>query len=97
MKKKHDPYINKMIFGKYVIRKKIGKGTFCTVYQGVNKETNEKIALKVEKREKNDPCTLENEALRLVYLKGEGIPKVYCYGNNAAHNLLVEELLGKSL
>ena len=94
---KHDPYINKLIFSKYLIRKKIGKGSFGTVYQGVNTTTNEKIALKVEKREKNDPGTLENEALRLVYLQGEGIPKVYCYGNNLVHNLLVEELLGKSL
>ena len=94
---KHDPYINKLIFSKYLIRKKIGKGSFGTVYQGVNTSTNEKIALKVEKREKNDPGTLENEALRLVYLQGEGIPKVYCYGNNLVHNLLVEELLGKSL
>ena len=94
---KHDPYINKLIFTKYLIRKKVGKGSFGTVYQGINTATNEKIALKVEKREKNDQGTLENEALRLVYLQGEGIPKFYCYGNNLAHNLLVEELLGKSL
>ena len=97
MSSKHDPYINKLVFSKYLIRKKVGKGSFGTVYQGVNTTTNEKIALKVEKREKNDPGTLENEALRLVYLQGEGIPRVYCYGNNLLHNLLVEELLGKSL
>ena len=94
---KHDPYINKLIFSKYLIRKKIGKGSFGIVYQGVNTSTNEKIALKVEKREKNQAGTLENEAMRLVYLQGEGIPKVFCYGNNQSHNLLVEELLGKSL
>ena len=94
---RHDPYIKKLIFSKYLIRKKIGKGSFGTVYQGINTSNNEKIALKVEKRDKNDPGTLENEALRLVYLQGEGIPSVYCYGNNIEHNLLVEELLGKSL
>ena len=94
---RHDPYINKLIFSKYLIRKKIGKGSFGTVYQGINTSNNEKIALKVEKREKNDSGTLENEALRLVYLQGEGVPCVYCYGNNLYHNLLVEELLGKSL
>ena len=94
---RHDPYINKLIFSKYLIRKKIGKGSFGTVYQGINTSNNEKIALKVEKREKNDSGTLENETLRLVYLQGEGVPCVYCYGNNLYHNLLVEELLGKSL
>ena len=94
---RQDPYINKLIFSKYLIRKKIGKGSFGTVYQGVNTSTNEKIALKVEKRDKNSSGTLENEALRLVCLQGDCIPKVYCYGNNYVHNLLVEELLGKSL
>ena len=94
---KHDPYINKLIFSKYLIRKRIGKGSFGVVYQGLNTSTNEKIAIKIEKREKNQQGTLENEAMRLVYLQGEGIPKVYCYGNNQSHNLLVEELLGKSL
>ena len=94
---KHDSYINRLIFSKYLIRKKIGKGSFGVVYQGLNTSTNEKIAIKVEKREKNQQGTLENEAMRLVYLQGEGIPKVYCYGNNQSHNLLVEELLGKSL
>ena len=94
---KQDPYINRLIFSKYLIRKKIGKGSFGIVYQGLNTSTNEKIALKVEKKEKNQQGTLENEAMRLVYLQGEGIPKVYCYGNNQSHNLLVEELLGKSL
>ena len=94
---KQDPYINKLVFSKYLIRRRIGKGSFGTVYQGVNTETNEKIALKAEKRKKNETGTLENEALRLVYLQGEGIPRVHCYGNNQIHNLLVEELLGKSL
>ena len=94
---KHDSYINRLIFSKYLIRKKIGKGSFGVVYQGLNTSTNEKIAIKVEKRDKNQQGTLENEAMRLVYLQGEGIPKVYCYGNNQSHNLLVEELLGKSL
>ena len=92
-----DPYINKILFTKYLIRKKIGKGSFGTVYQGLNTTTGERIAMKVEKKEKSSVETLENEALRLVYLAGEGIPRVYCYGTNLVHNFLVEELLGQSL
>ena len=97
MSRHGDPYINRLIFSRYKIQKRVGKGSFGTVYQGVAKETNEKVAIKIEKREKNDPGTLETEAYRLIYLQGEGIPKIYCYGNNQSHNLLVEELLGKSL
>ena len=92
-----DPYINRLIFSRYLIQKRVGKGSFGTVYQGIIKDSNEKVAVKIEKREKNDTGTLETEAYRLIYLQGEGIPKIFCYGNNQSHNLLVEELLGRSL
>ena len=51
----------------------------------------------MEVREHNNSGTLETEAYRLLYIQGEGIPKIYCYGNNQTHNILVQELLGKSL
>ena len=54
------------------------------------------MAIKVEKGGKNDPGTLENQALRLVYLHDWGIKIVYCYGNNLVQNLFIEELSGKS-
>ena len=92
-----DPYINRLLFSRYLIEKRVGKGSFGTVYQGQIKNTNDKVAIKIEKREKNDIGTLETEAYRLIYLQGEGIPKIFCYGNNKSHNILVEELLGKSL
>ena len=41
-------YSDKENSSKYLIRKKIGKGSFGTVYQGINTSNNEKIALKVE-------------------------------------------------
>ena len=33
----------------------------------------------------------------MIYLKGDGVPKVYCYGNDNKNNILVMELLGKCL
>ena len=40
----HDSYINKLIFSKYLIRKKIGQGSFGTVYKGIDTINNQKIA-----------------------------------------------------
>ena len=92
-----DQYINRTIFSKYKILKKIGKGSFGTVYSGIIILTEKEIAIKIEKKDKLKKGTLESEAHKLIYIQGEGIPKIYCFGNNMTHNLLVIELLGKSL
>ena len=92
-----DQYINRTIFSKYKILKKIGKGSFGTVYSGIIILTEKEIAIKIEKKDKIKKGTLESEAHKLIYIQGEGIPKIYCFGNNMTHNLLVIELLGKSL
>ena len=40
---------------------------------------------------------LEKEAYYLYLLKGFGIPKIISYGFSGNYNILIEELLGKSL
>ena len=94
---KNDPNINKVIFSDYLIQKKIGKGSFGTVYSGIVISTNQRIAFKLEKRNGDCPGILETEACRLYLLQGEGIPKIVCYGNNRTDNILIQELLGYSL
>ena len=44
-----DQYINRIIFSKYKILKKIGKGSFGTVYSGKTILTEKEIAVKIEK------------------------------------------------
>lgn len=87
------------IFEKYKISSQIGKGSFGTVYSGVNIITKEQIAVKTEMRgSKNQNCLLESEAYKLVTLRGfKGIPKVFQFGKIKGYNVLVMELLGKSL
>ena len=62
-----DPYKNHIIFQKYLVKNRIGKGSFGTVYSGIITQTHEKIAIKFEKREKGKNGTLETEACRLIY------------------------------
>jgi len=52
--------------------------------------------MKFEQRSQ-DTNLLESEAYRLLYLKGEGIPEVYSYGNDRLYNILIIELLNKTL
>ena len=88
-----------VIFNKYIIENKIGKGSFGTVYTAINQETNEKVAVKTEiNNNKVQVGLLESEYLRMNALKGYiGIPKVYQFGKVKGFNILIMELLGKSL
>lgn len=83
-------------YNKYKVVKKIGEGSFGQIYQALNVTNDEMIALKLEKKdEKND--LLETESYILAYLKGKGIPYVKSYGYSGSWNVLVMELLGKSI
>ena len=61
-----------------------------------NINTKEKCALKLEKKT-NSQNLLENEAYTIAYLKGFGIPSIKSFGFSGEYNILVMELLGKSL
>ena len=86
----------KIYFKKYKIKKLISKSSCCRVYEGININNNEPVALKFEKRQ-GQYKLLESEAFFLINLKGFGIPKIITYGKVVGYNLLVEELLGKSI
>ena len=88
--------INKIILKKYKVLKRIGKGSFGSVYLGKNIQKNDYIAIKLESRNQNDTI-LQKETYILYSLKGFGIPEVISYGQNLKYNILIQELLGKSI
>ena len=63
---------------KYQILKVIGDGTYGKVYSGVNKETNEKVAIKILKNKMSswEECVLQNEVRFLGKLNNENIVKL---------------------
>lgn len=88
--------LNKIIFGKFQIIKKEGKGVFSTVFSGKNINNQMRVAMKIQ--EKSELFgELEKEAYFLFQLKGLGIPKIISYGHYGRYNILILELLGKSL
>ena len=89
-----DPLIGKIIFNKYKIINRLGGGTFGSIYSAIF--NNKYYAVKFELRKKGDSL-LENECYIMNALKSPYLPKIKMLGYNDSYNILVMELMGKSL
>ena len=90
-----DPIINKTFFKKYKATKKIAEGAFGTIYEGINLNTKDQIAIKIEDQSQYD--ILEKEAYILYNIKGFGIVELISFGRYKKYKLMVQPLLGTSL
>ena len=90
----YDDILGQTFFNKYLCIKKLGKGSFGSIFQAVYDK--EEYALKFEDRKKHYDL-LQNEAGLMNYLKGPNIPMIKSYGFNSEYNILVMQLLGKDL
>jgi serine/threonine protein kinase len=88
--------LDTIIFKKYKPIKIISKSKFYYAYLGknINDKANVMIKCNIRNLKIN---TLENEAYLLYYLKGIGIPKIITFGRHRKFNILIEQLLGKSI
>lgn len=87
-----------IIFGsKYKTVKKIGSGSFGEIFQGINIETNELVAIKLEKLSTRHPQLIYESKLIKLLQGAPGIPAVHWFGSEGAFNTMVLDLLGPSL
>ena len=93
-KPKEDPLIGQILLNKYLIIKKLGEGSFGLIYSA--KTQHNWYAVKLESRNRCQNL-LENEACIMYYLRGKRIPAIKSYANDLNFNILVMELMGKSL
>ena len=89
-----DDIIGRLFFKKYKCIKKLGEGSFGQIYEAIY--NNEHFALKFENIEQNFNL-LETEATIMNYLKGPNIPFIKSFGSSGNYNILIMQLLGKSL
>ena len=89
-----DLIIGKLFFSKYKAIKKLGEGSFGKVYKA--EFNGEEFAIKMEEKSKENGL-LEMEATIMSYLKGPNIPKIYSFGYSGSYNILIMQLLDKSL
>ena len=92
-KEKEIQFNLQIVFNKYSIIRQIGKGSFGTVFAGINTKTNEKVAIKTEvQTDKPNLSLLESESHKLNSLRNSiGIPKIYEFGKVDGFNILVKE------
>ena len=91
---KLDPMIGRIFFNKYTLVKKLGEGSFGSIYSA--KSDTNWFALKFEDKNKGQNL-LENEAYIMSYLRSKRIPFIKSFGFSGEYNVLVMELMGKSL
>ena len=85
---------------KFIIGKYIAGGSFGRLYKGKNIQTNEEVAIKMEKKSIEKP-QLPFEFAFFRKLKAEaqqqkGIPKIHYFGPCGQWHALVMDLLGPS-
>ena len=91
-----DNLINELLLSKYKLLKKIGKGSFGNIYICKDIISNQFFAAKLENKESNINI-LEKEYKTMKNINIYKIPYVKEYGSNNIYNILIMQLLGKSL
>ena len=94
--KEKDNLIDKILLSKYKLIKKLGKGSFGNVYLCKDITSNEFFAAKLQNKS-NNINMLENEYKIMKNIIIDKIPSVKQYGSNNIYNILIMQLLGKSL
>jgi serine/threonine protein kinase len=86
-----------MIAGKYIVGDKIGNGSFGEIYRGTNVRTGEEVAIKMESAQTRNPQLLRETKIYRCLHGIVGIPSVRWFGVADDNNVMVIDLLGKSL
>ena len=92
----NDSFIGTILFHKYTLMKKLGEGSFGRIYSAKENSTNNWYAVKLENKNRSQNL-LESEAYIMSYLNGPRIPMVKSFGYTGDYNVLIMELMGKSL
>ncbi|XP_059311472.1 casein kinase 1-like protein 1 [Lycium ferocissimum] len=88
----------RVVGNKYLLDRKIGRGTFSEIYHGTDIHTHAEVAVKMEKFEtQSSPKVLYEAKLYGILQGGTGIPNTRCFGVERNYIVLVMDLLGPSL
>mmetsp|Transcript_21463 Transcript_21463/g.36332 ORF Transcript_21463/g.36332 Transcript_21463/m.36332 type:complete len:428 (-) Transcript_21463:192-1475(-) len=82
---------------KFKLGRKIGSGSFGDIYHGTNMTTGEEVAIKLETVKTKHPQLLRETKIYRSLNGVVGIPSVRWFGVEGDYNVMVIDILGKSL
>ncbi|KAI3772970.1 hypothetical protein L6452_04166 [Arctium lappa] len=86
-----------VVGGKYKFGRKIGSGSFGELYLGVNIQSGEEVAIKLEPTKTKHPQLHYESKIYMLLQGGTGIPNLKWFGVEGEYNIMVIDLLGPSL
>ncbi|XP_072989168.1 casein kinase 1-like isoform X1 [Typha latifolia] len=86
-----------VVGGMFKLGKKIGSGSFGELFLGVNVQSGEEVAVKLEPVKTKHPQLHYESKLYTLLQGGNGIPHLKWFGVEGEHNIMVIDLLGPSL
>ncbi|KAI5649589.1 hypothetical protein M9H77_35594 [Catharanthus roseus] len=86
-----------VIGGKFKLGRKIGSGSFGELYLGVNVQTGEEVAVKLEPLKTKHPQLHYESKLYMLLQGGTGVPHLKWFGVEGEYSAMVIDLLGPSL
>lgn len=89
--------MDQVLGGKFKMGRKIGSGSFGELFLGVNIQTGEEVAIKMESVKTKHPQLHYESKLYMLLQGGTGVPHLKWFGVEGEHNVMVIDLLGPSL
>ncbi|KAK3028137.1 hypothetical protein RJ639_038998 [Escallonia herrerae] len=86
-----------VVGGKFKLGRKIGSGSFGELYLGVNVQSGEEVAIKLEPVKTKHPQLHYESKIYMLLQGGTGIPNLKWFGVEGEYNVMVIDLLGPSL
>ncbi|CAJ1356344.1 unnamed protein product [Effrenium voratum] len=95
----HPPPLPRLVAERYRLQGEIGSGSYSEVYLGVDEQSGDKVAIKVEWQlaEKGNKLLGEGKFYEALGLQSGEAPHIRWIGTQGEYNLMVMDLLGPSL
>jgi serine/threonine protein kinase len=89
--------MERLVGGYFKLGRRIGAGSFGEIYIADHVQTHRRVAVKIESVRSKVPQLRYEARLYQLFQGGTGIPRLIWSGTEDLHNVMVIELLGKSL